>query len=66
MDEARIWQVEDRRNKVILEYFQNIYIASTQQGEMDCLEGLEGQVCEEMNQLLNHAFNKEEVWKALH
>lgn len=69
LDERGQWQVEYKRDQVILDYFQNIYSSSVQHdvigSKLGCLEGLEGRINEEMNQLLIKDFEEQEVFKAL-
>lgn len=70
LDEKGRWQVEDRRDQVILDYFKNISSCSLQHGaigdNLGCLEGMEGRVSEEMNQVPIKGFDAQEGLKALH
>ena len=64
-DEAGEWQVDEGRDTVIMEYFQNLFKATNQNVNLDFLNDMEGRITEDMNQDLLREFKREEVKAAL-
>lgn len=59
------WLVEENKDKVILEFFRELFTTPNQGGNMDFLEGFAERITTDMNEKFIHEFTEEEVTLAL-
>ncbi|KAF5458308.1 hypothetical protein F2P56_022343 [Juglans regia] len=59
------WQEGERKDRIILEYFQNLFSATDKRGQTDFLECLDGRVTTLMNEDLTRPYTGKEVTDAL-
>ncbi|KAG2663966.1 hypothetical protein I3760_16G057200 [Carya illinoinensis] len=60
-NDAREWKVGEERDQLIVEYFRNIFSASSQREMSDFLGDLVGKVTGEMNEELTKLYTESEV-----
>ncbi|XP_042972966.1 uncharacterized protein LOC122304767 [Carya illinoinensis] len=61
-DESGEWQAGQGRDAVIMNYFKNLFSATSQNPNLEFLVGMEGRVTEEMNKDLLKEFKREEKY----
>lgn len=66
MDQEGWWQKHGCHDNVILEYFEQIFIISSGDGDISFLDHMEHKFIEEMDAQLSTNFNAKEIGIALH
>lgn len=64
-DDNEFWHESERRDRVIIDYFKNLFTSSNSRGSLDFLEPLSSRVTSQMNGDLSMAYSEDEVKAAL-